>query len=50
MVLLRREGNGWVWDFRKVLGSRILPRRIFPVPFGTFEVKAPDNPGDEEAG
>jgi len=30
--------------------SRETVRRIFPVPFGTFEVKAPDNPGDEEAG
>jgi|GEM_PF-1881946 len=30
MVLLRREGNGWVWDFRKVLGSRILPGPVFP--------------------
>jgi len=30
MVLLRREGEGWVWDFRRIRGTQILPGPVAP--------------------
>jgi len=30
MVLLRREGEGWVWDFRRIRGTQVLPGPVIP--------------------
>jgi hypothetical protein len=30
MVLLRREGGEWVWDFRRIRGTQVLPGRVVP--------------------
>ena len=30
MVLLRREGGEWVWDFRRIRGTRVLPGPVIP--------------------
>jgi hypothetical protein len=30
MVLLRREEDGWVWDFRRIRGAQVLPGPVIP--------------------
>jgi hypothetical protein len=30
MVLLRREGEEWAWDFRRIRGTRVLPGPVIP--------------------
>jgi hypothetical protein len=30
MVLLRREEDGWVWDFRRIRGAQVLPAPVIP--------------------
>jgi hypothetical protein len=30
MVLLRREGEEWVWDFRRIRGTQVLPGPVIP--------------------
>jgi hypothetical protein len=30
MVLLRREGERWVWDFRRIRGIQVLPGPVVP--------------------
>jgi hypothetical protein len=30
MVLLRREGEEWVWDFRRIWGTQVLPGPVIP--------------------
>jgi hypothetical protein len=44
MVLLRREEEGWVWDFRRIRGTQVLPGPVIPAFSGEALARLGDDP------
>jgi hypothetical protein len=44
MVLLRREGEEWVWDFRRIRGAQVLPGPVIPAFSGESLARLGDDP------
>jgi hypothetical protein len=44
MVLLRREEEGWVWDFRRIRGAQVLPGPVIPALSGESLAWLGDDP------
>jgi len=44
MVLLRREGEQWVWDFRRIRGAQVLPGPVIPALSGESLAWLGDDP------